>query len=87
MATLIQIGNSKGVRIPKALIEKAKLANVEIALEVVPQGLLLHPIVVKPRQNWEFQIQEDQSQYNSETDDGLLTEQLNHNDDIDGWQW
>ena len=47
MTTLIQIGNSKGVRIPKALIEKAKLANVEIALEVVPQGLLLHPIVVK----------------------------------------
>ncbi len=87
MATLIQIGNSKGVRIPKALIEKAKLANVEIALEVVPQGLLLHPIVVKPRQNWEFQIQEAQSQYDSKTDDGLLTEQLNHNDDIDDWQW
>ena len=87
MTTLISIGNSRGVRIPKTLIEQAKLANSKIELEVVPQGLLLKPIVSTPRKDWDTKIQEVQAQYATQTDQGVLPEALNHDDDIDDWQW
>ena len=51
MAELIQIGNSKGVRIPKALIEQAGLESGELELKVVRGGLLIKP-VKHPRQGW-----------------------------------
>ncbi|CAN5827264.1 hypothetical protein BH24DEI2_BH24DEI2_11300 [soil metagenome] len=51
MAKLIQIGNSKGVRIPKALIEQAGLEDSELELKVVRGGLLIKP-VKQPRQGW-----------------------------------
>ena len=35
MTMLTKIGNSQGIRIPKALIKEAQLENVEIDLEVV----------------------------------------------------
>lgn len=63
MNTLIQIGGSKGVRIPKVLIEQAKLANTQIEFEVLPRGLLIKPVVNKPRQRWEGQIQQIQTQH------------------------
>ena len=51
MATLISIGNSKGVRIPKAIIEQAKLNDKELEFKVLDDGLLIKP-VTQPRQGW-----------------------------------
>ena len=56
MAELIRIGNSKGVRIPKALIEQAGLDGVELDLEVVSRGLLIKPNR-QARQGWREQIE------------------------------
>jgi len=39
---IIRIGNSRGVRIPKALLEEAGLDNV-VELRVVEHGLLVEP--------------------------------------------
>ena len=44
MATLIKIGNSQGIRIPKPLVEQAQLENRELSLEVTQEGLLIKPI-------------------------------------------
>ena len=55
MAELVQIGNSKGVRIPKALIEQAGLEGSELELRVVRGGLLIKP-VRQPRQGWDEAI-------------------------------
>ncbi len=41
MTTLIRVGNSQGVRIPKALIEQAHLNNKELVFQVVDDGLLI----------------------------------------------
>lgn len=38
MTMLTKIGNSKGIRIPKPLIEQANLDNVQIDLEVVEKS-------------------------------------------------
>lgn len=51
MATLIKIGNSQGVRIPKALIEQARLADTELEFKVTNAGLLIRPANT-PRQGW-----------------------------------
>jgi len=40
---LVKIGNSQGIRIPKAFIEKAKLEDCELDLTLVEQGLLISP--------------------------------------------
>ena len=52
MAELVKIGNSKGVRIPKALIEQAGLEGSELELKVVRDGLLIRPLK-QPRQGWD----------------------------------
>ena len=51
MTHLISIGNSKGIRIPKPLIEQAGLKDVELILTVTDNGLLVSPIK-KTRVGW-----------------------------------
>ncbi|NKB70927.1 MAG: AbrB/MazE/SpoVT family DNA-binding domain-containing protein [Candidatus Latescibacteria bacterium] len=51
MATLVKIGNSQGVRIPKALIEQAQLEGRELEFKILDKGLLIQP-VRQPRQGW-----------------------------------
>ena len=55
MATLTRIGNSQGIRIPKAVIELAQLENKELSFKVTDEGLLIQ-IVDKPRQNWKSSL-------------------------------
>ena len=50
-AQIIQIGNSQGIRIPKAVLEETKLSG-EVELEVTPDGLLIRNLK-KPRGDWE----------------------------------
>jgi len=49
--SLISIGNSQGIRLPKTVIEQAGLTP-ELELEVGDGQITLRP-VGKPRQNWE----------------------------------
>ncbi len=51
MTTLIKIGNSQGVRIPKVIIEQAQLIDKKLEFKIVDDGLLIQP-VKKPRQGW-----------------------------------
>jgi antitoxin MazE len=46
-ANIIQIGNSKGVRIPKSLLDELKFEKL-VEFEILPNGLLLRPIHEKP---------------------------------------
>ena len=55
MATLIKIGNSQGLRIPKAIIDQAQLENKELALKIIDDGLLIQPIR-RPREGWKNQF-------------------------------
>ena len=55
MTTLIRIGNSQGIRIPKAIIEQAQLSNKDLEFKIVDDGLLIQS-VKKPRQGWKEQF-------------------------------
>lgn len=50
-AQIIQIGNSQGIRIPKVLLEDAKLAG-DVELEVHKDGILIRN-ARKPRGDWD----------------------------------
>ncbi len=49
-ASIIQIGNSQGIRIPKVLLEQTRLGK-EVELEVKDQRIVIHPIA-RSRQGW-----------------------------------
>jgi antitoxin MazE len=55
MARIIQIGNSKGIRIPKSLIALANLEGKELEYVVMDSGLLITP-EKKVRVGWENDI-------------------------------
>ena len=77
---LIQIGNSKGIRIPKPLIQQANLEGREIELKVVEGGLLIAP-VRKAREGWE-----DAAKAHATKDDEPLMDFPNEFDEEE-WTW
>ena len=56
MAHLVRIGNSQGIRIPKPLIEQARLEGTELKLQVVSNGLLITPSK-RVREGWKESIE------------------------------
>jgi antitoxin MazE len=51
---IIRIGNSQGIRIPKALLEQSRLSE-EVELHAAPGELIIRP-VRSPREGWEEQF-------------------------------
>lgn len=52
MNRLIEIGNSRGIRIPKNIIQQAKLEHCELEFHVSSKGLLIKPLRLNKRQGW-----------------------------------
>lgn len=63
---VIQIGNSKGIRIPKALLEEYGIED-EVELHLDGEGITIRPIS-KPRDGWKSALQG----MHEEGDDELL---------------
>ena len=80
-ATIIKIGNSKGVRIPKAVIAQCGFEN-EVELIVHNGELILRPIS-SPRQNWD----EAFKKMANNGDDKLLDSETTSNWDESEWEW
>ena len=78
---LIQIGNSKGIILPKSLLKQFRLQN-KINLEIEDNRILLEPIKNKPRQNWENAFKE----MSKNNDDQLLIDD-SIDIDFEEWQW
>ena len=84
MTTLIRIGNSQGVRIPKAIIEQAQLSNKNLEFKIVEDGLLIQT-VKKTRQGWKEQFDKAvQLQKSDYLDQEWLDVSLS---DIEDWEW
>lgn len=78
---IIKIGNSKGIRIPKALIEQSNLDG-EVELIVVDEGLLIKSSD-KPRTNWEKAFKE----MSENDEDELIIKDSSNNFEKENWQW
>ncbi|HEY9528822.1 MAG TPA: AbrB/MazE/SpoVT family DNA-binding domain-containing protein [Anaerolineales bacterium] len=78
---IIKIGNSRGIRIPKTLIDQVKLGNeVEI---VVQRGHLLIRPVSRPRGGWDEQFRA----MAEHGDDQLLDKPVPTKWDRSDWVW
>jgi antitoxin MazE len=78
---LVKIGNSRGVRIPKPLLEQAGLEN-EVEMLVKGDQLIIQS-PHKPRQGWEAQF----ARMAENKDDQLLDEPTSTQWDTTEWTW
>lgn len=83
MTTLIKIGNSRGVRIPKAIIEQARLEDKELTFKVIGDGLLIQTFK-KPREGWKEQFEKAVARELSLEDQEWLDAPLV---DEEAWEW
>ncbi len=77
---LIPIGNSRGVRIPKALIEQSGLTRT-VEITVRPEGLLIAP-ARRSREGWARAFSQA-----SQDETPLIPSTLANIWDADEWQW
>jgi len=77
--SVIQIGNSKGFRLSKTLIEKYNIKDkVELILE---KGYLILKPISSPRKGWEEAFNE----MNKNGDDQLLFNDVFENENLEEW--
>lgn len=78
---LVRIGNSKGIRIPKPLLEEVGLDG-EVTLTVTDQGLVIEA-AANPRADWESAA----ALLHKRGEDGLLDEPTPTAFDDTEWEW
>ncbi len=81
-ANLIRIGNSKGIRIPKGIIEQCGFAD-HVELQVEGDRLIVMPARVA-REGWDVAFETMAEQ---EDDALLLPQDLEHSFDEEEWKW
>jgi len=79
-AQIIQIGNSQGIRIPKAVLEETNISG-EVELEITPDGILIKNIK-KPRGDWDAIFKSL-----TEIDDDLSVRETSTDFAKKEWQW
>ena len=52
IVSVVPIGNSKGIRLPKVILEQLNITN-KLELEVSDKQLVLKPVNEIPRKGWE----------------------------------
>jgi len=77
--SIIKIGNSKGFRLPKTLIEKYNIKEkVELILE---KGYIILKPITTPRKGWEEAFKE----MNEGGEDQLLIDDVFEDEDFEQW--
>lgn len=80
---LVQIGNSKGIRLPKKIIEQFSFTD-EIEAEIKKDGLLLKK-KTKPRAGWKKQILKEIKK--NGYPEMLIPDNIQNDFDESEWQW
>jgi antitoxin MazE len=80
---ITNIGNSKGIIIPKAIIEQCGLKE-RVSLEVKDNCLVISPANNHPRQGWSEAII---AAGGSNNDELLMDDYLDHSWDEEEWTW
>jgi len=81
--SIIRIGNSQGIRIPKAIIEQCHL-GADVELEVEDKKLIISPVAY-PRQGWSEKFEVMAKYGDAIFLDGELVNQTIW--DENEWQW
>ena len=81
LVKVVPIGNSKGIRIPKAILEQCNIRD-QIELEVEGGRIILEPVRDAPRKTWDDAFREMAS---SDDDKLLISDDLEI--DVEDWEW
>ncbi|RZV38724.1 MAG: AbrB/MazE/SpoVT family DNA-binding domain-containing protein [Candidatus Acidulodesulfobacterium acidiphilum] len=79
---IITIGNSKGIRIPSAILKQCNIEK-ELDLEVKDNEIILKPAKNKPRDGWDnaFKLMRRRN------DDALIIDDALDLDGEENWEW
>ncbi len=80
-ASVVPIGNSKGIRIPKPILEECSIKD-EVEIEVEGRTILIRPVKHKPRKNWGKAFR----RMHEQDEDELIIDDLLDPDTLD-WEW
>lgn len=78
---IVKVGNSRGLRIPKSILEQYHIKE-EVDITSTKDGLLLKPVKSKARKGWAEKFKE----MAANQDDALLMPDSIDSTDRD-WQW
>ena len=78
---IIRIGNSRGIRIPKEILDRCQVEDV-VDLKVEKNKIVLEPVEKKPRDGWDRAAQ----QMHEAGDDALLMPDVFEDDVEAEWQ-
>jgi antitoxin MazE len=81
LVSVVPIGNSKGIRIPKNILNELNIEN-EVELNVYNNEIIIKRIEKKPRSGWEEVFKK---MHKEEDDHPFLPEQIQ--DDFFEWEW
>jgi len=81
LVSVVQIGNSRGVRLPKAILDQLSISD-KLDLEVENSQIILKPIPKQPRDGWAVAFQK----MSGEGEDALLLPDEAPSKDFE-WEW
>ena len=80
-ASIVPIGNSKGIRIPKIILEECHIGK-SVFLEIKGGSIVIKPVKEEPRKDWEL----DFKRMHENKDDQLIIDD-NIDLDAENWEW
>lgn len=81
---LRKIGNSKGITLPKTLLEQYQFEE-EVEIVTQENGLLISPVKVQPREKWEKQFKSAIKA--GHKPDKAMLEGFSNQFDKEDWTW
>ena len=81
LVSVVPIGNSKGIRLPKTILEQLNISDM-LDLEIENQRIVLSPITKNPRNGWReaFTVMHDEQQ------DSLVIGDIDETGAFE-WEW
>jgi antitoxin MazE len=81
LVSLVQVGNSKGIRLPKSILDQCQIED-KLEMEVTNNEIILKPVKNKPREKWAEKFKK----MSENGDDELLINDFLDLGDKD-WEW
>ena len=81
LVSVVPIGNSKGIRIPKSILKQLNIEE-KVELEVLDKEILIKPVTKKPREGWD----EEFARMHQEEDDRMIIGELSEQEEFQ-WEW
>jgi antitoxin MazE len=81
LVSVVQIGNSKGIRLPKAIIEQCDIDD-KLDMEIKDNEIILKPVKKTPRDGWA-----DKFKMMAKNGDDKLVIDDRIDIDMKNWEW